>query len=281
MKHLLTILLIFTSATGIAASGGLRRRLPQALIIGAKKSGTRALLAFSALHPAVRAAGPEAHFFDRHFRRAAQASRFRGNGAGIGEASGEWRWYSEASGEWRWYRRRMPRSRPAQLTLEKTPAYLVDPKVPSPQMNPEMKLGAAGARPRDTSHALWIHKKVPTVTLNFRRQLTTPPGVSTDHRRRRSSNSPFPTSRRQPDGEHSLVTGAHWPVCRAPVPVAGRVSAQSNSRAAVSERLVRDPRAAVMTQLQKFLGLPQLVTSIISTGQEKGLPLLAKVATSW
>uniref|UniRef100_A0A1I8HQB9 Sulfotransfer_1 domain-containing protein n=1 Tax=Macrostomum lignano TaxID=282301 RepID=A0A1I8HQB9_9PLAT len=111
--HLLTILLIVTSATGIAASGGLRRRLPQALIIGAKKSGTRALLAFSALHPAVRAAGPEAHFFDRHFRR------------GL-----------------RWYRRRMPRSRPAQLTLEKTPAYLVDPKVPVRvrQMNPEMKL---------------------------------------------------------------------------------------------------------------------------------------------
>lgn len=45
------------------------RRLPDALIIGVKKGGTRALLEFLRLHPDVRALGSEPHFFDRHYMR--------------------------------------------------------------------------------------------------------------------------------------------------------------------------------------------------------------------
>lgn len=45
------------------------KRLPQALIIGVKKCGTRALLEFLRVHPDVRASGPETHFFDRHYHR--------------------------------------------------------------------------------------------------------------------------------------------------------------------------------------------------------------------
>lgn len=50
---------------------GLRpsRKLPDALIIGVKKGGTRALLEFVRLHPDVRAAGSEVHFFDRFYRK--------------------------------------------------------------------------------------------------------------------------------------------------------------------------------------------------------------------
>lgn len=50
---------------------GLRpaRQLPSALIIGVKKGGTRALLEFIRLHPDVRAAGSEVHFFDRHYSK--------------------------------------------------------------------------------------------------------------------------------------------------------------------------------------------------------------------
>ena len=43
------------------------RRLPQALIIGVKKCGTRALLEYLRLHPEIRAPGPEPHFFDRYY----------------------------------------------------------------------------------------------------------------------------------------------------------------------------------------------------------------------
>jgi len=50
---------------------GLRpsRKLPDALIIGVKKGGTRALLEFIRLHPDVRAAGSEVHFFDRFYSK--------------------------------------------------------------------------------------------------------------------------------------------------------------------------------------------------------------------
>ena len=45
------------------------RQLPSALIIGVKKGGTRALLEFLRLHPGIRAAGSEVHFFDHHYTR--------------------------------------------------------------------------------------------------------------------------------------------------------------------------------------------------------------------
>jgi len=51
------------------AAATARRRLPDVIVIGAKKSGTRALLEFLKIHPDVRAAGPETHFFDRFYDR--------------------------------------------------------------------------------------------------------------------------------------------------------------------------------------------------------------------
>ncbi|XP_005096599.1 heparan sulfate glucosamine 3-O-sulfotransferase 2 [Aplysia californica] len=89
------------------------KRLPQALVIGAKKAGTRALLEYLRLHPGVVAAGPEPHFFDRNYHLGLD-----------------------------WYRELMPRSYSDQLTLEKTPAYFITPEVPRllHQMNPEIKL---------------------------------------------------------------------------------------------------------------------------------------------
>ncbi|XP_030568352.1 heparan sulfate glucosamine 3-O-sulfotransferase 6 isoform X1 [Drosophila novamexicana] len=94
---------------------GLRpsRHLPDTLIIGVKKSGTRALLEFIRLHPDVRAAGSEVHFFDRHYQR------------GL-----------------RWYRHHMPYTIEGQITMEKTPSYFVTKEVPQRvyHMNPATKL---------------------------------------------------------------------------------------------------------------------------------------------
>lgn len=89
------------------------RRLPNALIIGVKKSGTRALLEFIRIHPEVRASGCEVHFFDRHYNK------------GL-----------------RWYRRRMPATQDGQLTMEKTPSYFITREVPKRiyNMSPKTKL---------------------------------------------------------------------------------------------------------------------------------------------
>lgn len=45
------------------------RKLPNALIVGVKKGGTRAVLEFIRIHPDVRALGTEPHFFDRNYDR--------------------------------------------------------------------------------------------------------------------------------------------------------------------------------------------------------------------
>ncbi|XP_039349320.1 heparan sulfate glucosamine 3-O-sulfotransferase 6 [Mauremys reevesii] len=87
------------AAGGRAGPGS--RRFPQAIIVGVKKGGTRALLEFLRAHPAVRALGAEPHFFDRGYEK------------GL-----------------RWYRNLMPRTLEGQITMEKTPSYFVTKEAP-------------------------------------------------------------------------------------------------------------------------------------------------------
>ncbi|XP_028669671.1 heparan sulfate glucosamine 3-O-sulfotransferase 6-like [Erpetoichthys calabaricus] len=78
-----------------------KKRFPQAIIIGVKKGGTRALLEFLRIHPDVRAVGAEAHFFDRFYDKGLD-----------------------------WYRNLMPRTLDGQITMEKTPSYFVTKEAP-------------------------------------------------------------------------------------------------------------------------------------------------------
>ncbi|KAI5233296.1 heparan sulfate glucosamine 3-O-sulfotransferase 3A1 [Manis pentadactyla] len=78
------------------------KQLPQAIIIGVKKGGTRALLEFLRVHPDVRAVGAEPHFFDRSYDK------------GLA-----------------WYRELMPRTLDGQITMEKTPSYFVTREAPA------------------------------------------------------------------------------------------------------------------------------------------------------
>ncbi|XP_063285069.1 heparan sulfate glucosamine 3-O-sulfotransferase 2 [Pelobates fuscus] len=89
------------------------KRLPQAIIVGVKKGGTRAVLEFIRVHPEVRAMGTEPHFFDRNYERGLD-----------------------------WYRNLMPRSVDRQITVEKTPSYFVTRDAPRriSHMSPKVKL---------------------------------------------------------------------------------------------------------------------------------------------
>ncbi|XP_045497293.1 heparan sulfate glucosamine 3-O-sulfotransferase 3B1 [Colias croceus] len=89
------------------------KKLPDALIIGVKKCGTRALLEFLRLHPDVRAAGSEVHFFDKYYHKGFE-----------------------------WYRDKMPPTLEGQITMEKTPSYWVTKSAPKRvfAMNPLVKL---------------------------------------------------------------------------------------------------------------------------------------------
>uniref|UniRef100_A0A8C9SNT0 Sulfotransferase n=1 Tax=Scleropages formosus TaxID=113540 RepID=A0A8C9SNT0_SCLFO len=98
------------------------KKLPQAIIIGVKKGGTRALLEFLRVHPDIRAVGAEPHFFDRNYHR------------GLG-----------------WYRDLMPRTLEGQITMEKTPSYFVTREAPARihAMSHETKLIVVMARVQD------------------------------------------------------------------------------------------------------------------------------------
>uniref|UniRef100_A0A3Q2PLP7 Sulfotransferase n=1 Tax=Fundulus heteroclitus TaxID=8078 RepID=A0A3Q2PLP7_FUNHE len=77
------------------------KKLPQAIIIGVRKGGTRALLKFLRVHPDVRAVGAEPHFFDRFYDKGLE-----------------------------WYRSLMPRTLEGQITMEKTPSYFITKEAP-------------------------------------------------------------------------------------------------------------------------------------------------------
>lgn len=66
MIFILIILCILTTSTCWCDIVSIRnsKNLPQAIIIGVKKCGTRALLKFISTHPTVTAAPTEIHFFD-------------------------------------------------------------------------------------------------------------------------------------------------------------------------------------------------------------------------
>lgn len=74
----------------------------QALIIGIRKCGTRALLEMLYLHPMIQKAAGEVHFFDR------DENYLKGL---------------------EWYRKKMPQSFRGQITIEKSPSYFVTPEV--------------------------------------------------------------------------------------------------------------------------------------------------------
>ncbi len=72
--YILTTSLCWSEVLSIKNS----KNLPQAIIIGVKKCGTRALLKFLSTHSAIAASSREIHFFDssKHFQQGLQWYRY-------------------------------------------------------------------------------------------------------------------------------------------------------------------------------------------------------------
>ncbi|KAB7497562.1 Heparan sulfate glucosamine 3-O-sulfotransferase 5, partial [Armadillidium nasatum] len=94
---------------------GTQRRLPQTVIVGVRKCGTRALLEMLALHSYVVKKSEEMHFFDD--------DDIYENGL-------------------EWYRKKMPYSFDNQVTIEKTPSYFISREAPAriKEMNESVRL---------------------------------------------------------------------------------------------------------------------------------------------
>uniref|UniRef100_A0A1A8A1B1 Sulfotransferase n=2 Tax=Nothobranchius TaxID=28779 RepID=A0A1A8A1B1_NOTFU len=114
------------------------RKLPQALIIGVKKGGTRALLEFLRVHPDIRAVGAEPHFFDRNYQ----------NGLD-------------------WYRDLMPKTLEGQITMEKTPSYFVTREAPA----------RISAMSRDTKVIVVVRDPVTRAISDYTQTLSKKPDI--------------------------------------------------------------------------------------------------------
>ena len=111
-----------------------KKRLPNLLIIGVKKGGSKALLVFLGAHPKVRACKKEVHFFDeeRNYRRGLK-----------------------------WYRNQMPESYSDEITVEKSPRYFVSSRTPKRvyRMSPDMKIVLILRDPLKRAISDYVHMK--------------------------------------------------------------------------------------------------------------------------
>ncbi|XP_062382975.1 heparan sulfate glucosamine 3-O-sulfotransferase 3A1 [Sardina pilchardus] len=114
------------------------KKLPQAIIIGVKKGGTRALLEFLRVHPDIRAVGAEPHFFDRNYDNGLE-----------------------------WYRELMPKTLEGQITMEKTPSYFVTREAPA----------RISAMSRDTKLIVVVRDPVTRAISDYTQTLSKKPDI--------------------------------------------------------------------------------------------------------
>uniref|UniRef100_A0A3Q3XFH7 Sulfotransferase n=1 Tax=Mola mola TaxID=94237 RepID=A0A3Q3XFH7_MOLML len=120
------------------SNGSGSKKLPQAIIIGVKKGGTRALLEFLRVHPDIRAVGAEPHFFDRNYDNGLE-----------------------------WYRELMPKTLEGQITMEKTPSYFVTREAPA----------RISAMSRDTKLIVVVRDPVTRAISDFTQTLSKKPDI--------------------------------------------------------------------------------------------------------
>ncbi|KAM8887575.1 heparan sulfate glucosamine 3-O-sulfotransferase 3A1-like [Synchiropus picturatus] len=125
-------------AGNVSPLGDGSKKLPQALIIGVKKGGTRALLEFLRVHPDIRAVGAEPHFFDRNFDNGLE-----------------------------WYRDLMPKTLEGQITMEKTPSYFVTKEAPA----------RISAMSRDTKLIVVVRDPVTRAISDYTQTLSKKPDI--------------------------------------------------------------------------------------------------------
>ncbi|TKS89554.1 Heparan sulfate glucosamine 3-O-sulfotransferase 3B1 [Collichthys lucidus] len=126
------------SAMSSFSNGSGSKKLPQAIIIGVKKGGTRALLEFLRVHPDIRAVGAEPHFFDRNYENGLE-----------------------------WYRELMPKTLEGQITMEKTPSYFVTREAPA----------RISAMSRDTKLIVVVRDPVTRAISDYTQTLSKKPDI--------------------------------------------------------------------------------------------------------
>ncbi|BFZ07573.1 hypothetical protein BsWGS_10612 [Bradybaena similaris] len=117
----------------------LERRLPKCLIIGFGKCGTYALKSFLTLHPDIVGPNHEIRFFSSYYHRGLD-----------------------------WYREQMPVSLESQITIEKTPNYIVSPEALSRirKFNDSIKLIVIVRDPLVRLQSMYAHAQAKSKRFN-------------------------------------------------------------------------------------------------------------------
>ncbi|XP_072273601.1 heparan sulfate glucosamine 3-O-sulfotransferase 6-like [Pyxicephalus adspersus] len=205
------------------------KTFPQAIIVGVKKGGTRALLEFLRVHPDVRALGAEPHFFDRCYDKGLE-----------------------------WYRNLMPRTLEGQITMEKTPSYLVTLEAPKRIYNMS----------KDTKLIVVVRNPVTRAISDYTQTLSKTPSLPSfqDLAFKNTSTGAIDTSwsaiRIGIYAKHLENWLQYFPL--------------SKFLFVSGERLVSDP-AGEMERVQDFLGLKRVITDKhFYFNKTKGFPCLNK-----
>ncbi|KAE8284450.1 Heparan sulfate glucosamine 3-O-sulfotransferase 3B1 [Larimichthys crocea] len=227
------------------------KKFPQAIIIGVKKGGTRALLEFLRIHPDVRAVGSEPHFFDRFYDKGLEWYRRSDEGQGGAlEAPGSW--------EIKPHKNLMPRTLEGQITMEKTPSYFITKEAPR----------RVFSMSRHTKLIVVVRDPVTRAVSDYTQTLTKSPGLPS------FQNLAF----------RNTTTGlidTSWSAVRIGIYAKHlenwlRFFPLSRLLFVSGERLVTDP-AGEMGRVQDFLGLKRVVTDKhFYFNQTKGFPCLKK-----
>ncbi|XP_034639502.1 heparan sulfate glucosamine 3-O-sulfotransferase 4 [Trachemys scripta elegans] len=248
------------------------KRLPQALIIGVKKGGTRALLEAIRAHPDVRAVGVEPHFFDRNYekglewyslrvipikkRRPPQSQPPTHTGRAQAAANP---CIPEISPAQRLQDRNvMPKTLDGQITMEKTPSYFVTNEAPK----------RIHSMAKDTKLIVVVRNPVTRAISDYTQTLSKKPEI--------------PTFEVLAFKNRTLgLIDASWSAIRIGIYALHlenwlQYFPLSQILFVSGERLIIDP-AGEMAKVQDFLGLKRIVTEKhFYFNKTKGFPCLKK-----
>ncbi|XP_076151350.1 heparan sulfate glucosamine 3-O-sulfotransferase 6-like [Alosa pseudoharengus] len=232
-----------SSSSNITVSNNFgTKEFPQAIIIGVKKGGTRALLEFLRIHPDVRAVGAEPHFFDRFYDKGLE-----------------------------WYRSLMPRTLEGQITMEKTPSYFVTREAPR----------RVHAMSRHTRLIVVVRDPVTRAVSDYAQTLSKTPGLPSFQALAFKNGTASSSSSKSSSSSLRGVVDTSWSAVRIGVYAKHleawlRYFPLGRFLFVSGERLVSDP-AGEMARVQDFLGLKRVVgAKHFYFNQTKGFPCLKK-----
>ncbi|KTG05333.1 hypothetical protein cypCar_00017342 [Cyprinus carpio] len=273
------------------SNGSGSKKLPQAIIIGVKKGGTRALLEFLRVHPDIRAVGAEPHFFDRNYdngmdwyRFAVAWQRSEAEEKPEEELDVEREWLGEEKVKRRSLailtqetnhqealsgciplkiqRDLMPKTLEGQITMEKTPSYFVTREAPA----------RIYAMSRDTKLIVVVRDPVTRAISDYTQTLSKKPDIPTFESL---------TFKNRTTG----LIDTSWSAIQIGIYAKHldnwlQFFPMSQILFVSGERLISDP-AGELGRVQDFLGLKRIITDKhFYFNQTKGFPCLKKAEGS-